>query len=474
MTGSSGAAIRLFDYGPIFLLRHCLRDLHLDRHLPELFPETEAAMVIALAFNRLIRPATMPYIDIWYAETALALDNPALSLSDREIGELLKKIGTSDIPDILADLIIEENETRRALVYDITSLSGSSSPDHGYSQDSLLLPPITLSLVVDEDRGIPVMYDIYPGSITDSTTLAGTLARLEACGVTDCTAILESGFFSSDNLLDMLDEQISFVIAARFSMKELRALITREQRDIARAGYIREFHGRTIHVKPVVFALEGRALQGYLYYDPGLEQEAREAFTRHLDDIRAALFAVRLKPGQIADHVFSGIAGEFGGFFDCKQVEDRIEATIRQSAVTLRTNRMGRYMLFYQGNADWMTCLSRYRERDCIEEEFERLKGELEALPLEAHGTAAFHGYLFIVFLSLMLRSRLARMLEDAGLAEMYSVEGVMLELEKWKKIILADGRVTTTRMTRKQRMILKALGLVPLPREAKEKGRPR
>jgi len=53
-------------------------------------------------------------------------------------------------------------------------------------------------------------------------------------------------------------------------------------------------------------------------------------------------------------------------------------------------------------------------------------------------------------------------------------VEGVMLELEKWKKIILADGRVTTTRMTRKQRMILKALGLVPLPREAKEKGRPR
>ena len=65
-------------------------------------------------------------------------------------------------------------------------------------------------------------------------------------------------------------------------------------------------------------------------------------------------------------------------------------------------------------------------------------------------------------------------MLEDAGLAETYSVEGVMLELEKWKKIVLADGRVTTTRMTRKQKTILKALGLVPLPREAKEKGRPR
>jgi transposase len=52
--------------------------------------------------------------------------------------------------------------------------------EYGYNRDGLFLPQINLSLIMDKDLGIPVMYDIYPGSIYDVTTLTGTLTKLES------------------------------------------------------------------------------------------------------------------------------------------------------------------------------------------------------------------------------------------------------------------------------------------------------
>jgi len=54
-------------------------------------------------------------------------------------------------------------------------------------------------------------------------------------------------------------------------------------------------------------------------------------------------------------------------------------------------------------------------------------------------------------------------MMKDSGPAKKYSVEGMLLELEKWRKVTLADGRVMTTEMTRNQRTIPEALDLMHL-----------
>ena len=60
-------------------------------------------------------------------------------------------------------------------MYDLTSFSSYSQMinflEYGYNRDGVDLPQINLSMVVDKEKGIPVMYDIYPGSIVDVTTL---------------------------------------------------------------------------------------------------------------------------------------------------------------------------------------------------------------------------------------------------------------------------------------------------------------
>jgi len=42
-------------------------------------------------------------------------------------------------------------------------------------------------------------------------------------------------------------------------------------------------------------------------------------------------------------------------------------------------------------------------------------------------------------------------------------IKGILLELEKYRKITLADGQIRTTEMTKKQRLILEALNIMCL-----------
>lgn len=454
-----------YDHGSVMLLTHIMQKLKLDQYLHEILSDQDSTIVTALAFNRILRPMSMKNIETWYTGTTLSLDAPKITLTGQRISELLARIGTSTLPQHLMSRLLEDLGTKRTLIYDITSLSSYSSLmnllEYGYNRDGVPLPQINLSLIMDKELGIPVMYDVYPGSITDVTTLKGTLNKIAAYGVKEYTAIMDRGFFSRYNLIEMLNQKISFIIAATFQLKEVKTLLSDAQHDITNVEYMQRFKESTIYVKPVTLSIDSSNLDGYLFYDPKRELEEREAFTSRLIDIREELAGVRLKKGMLASVKFYETAGKLKNFFDWKQVDDRIEVTIRQNAVSQRMNRMGKFMIFYSGEVNWLTALSLYRERDEIEKEIEMMKSDLEILPLNTHKDSTTSGFIFVVFVALILRSRLLRMMTEAGLLKKYSVSSLLLELEKFRKITLADGQVMNTEMTKKQRVILEALNVM-------------
>lgn len=69
-------------------------------------------------------------------------------------------------------------------------------------------------------------------------------------------------------------------------------------------------------------------------------------------------------------------------------------------------------------------------------------------------------GFLFVTFVSLILRMRLLKLMRETGLMEDYTLEGMLLELAKIKKIRLANGEIMVTELSRRQRTILEKLGL--------------
>jgi transposase len=304
------------------------------------------------------------------------------------------------------------------------------------------------------------MYDIFPGSISDVSTLSGTLKKIKAHGIQNYVAVMDRGFFSLSNLCELMGNKISFVMAAKLQLNDLKQLMTEAQKDIDDVRYLHKFNKDPIFAKPITYNIDSVEVHGYVYYDPKFEQTEKQTLLSRLYDIREELQNVHLKKNSNPYIVFKEKARGFGNFFDWQVIDNRFDVAIKQNAVAQRMNKMGKYILFYSGNFDWMECLSLYRERDEIEKSFKALKNEIDVLPLNTHSEKTTRGFIFIAFLGLIIRSRLMNMMREKGLLGKYSVELLLLKLEKLRKITLADGQIFVTEMTKKQREILQALDL--------------
>jgi transposase len=406
----------------------------------------------------------MHTIQTWYEETSLILDHPDLPLTSQNISELLSEIGQSGVPEQFMGALVRATGTQSTFIYDITSLSGYSQLinllEYGYNRDGLDLPQINLSLVLDKEKGIPVMYDIYPGSIVDVTTLKNTIRKIGALGIDHYTLVLDRGFFSQGNLEELLDENLNFIIPAATSLKEIKELLTEVQRDLTDPRYLKKYHKDPMFVKPVTFSLQGMEVHGFCYYDPKREQDERNLLYLRLHDLKAVLESVRIPQWRKPDELFKERVGKLANFFTWTVEGNRFIVSIKTNAVTQRLNRMGNQIIFSTGNLDWEECLSCYRERDAVEKAFRTMKHDLLTLPLNARKESTVRGFLFINFISLIIRLRLVRLMKDSDLIKDFTVDGLLLELSKIKKIQLANGEVIISEVTKKQRTILDALNL--------------
>lgn len=92
------------------------------------------------------------------------------------------------------------------------------------------------------------------------------------------------------------------------------------------------------------------------------------------------------------------------------------------------------------------------RLRDLIEKGFKRFKRALKSLPLNTQKDSTTKGFLFICFIGLIIKMRLLHQMKETGLIKEYTVEKLLLELEKIKKIRLTDGEMILTEITKSRR----------------------
>lgn len=199
---------KVLSHGEFVPLKKIAEDLELEKVLSGVVPGKEVWPILTLAMNFATRPRALTHIQSWYEGTILSEDHPDLPLSSQSLSRLLSHIGEGTANLEFSRKLIEQISTCSTLVYDITSLSSYSQSisllEYGYNRDGLDLPQINLSLIVDKDLGIPVMYDLYPGSIADVSTLKNTVKKMKAQGVRNYTLIMDRVFFSTDNIEEMV------------------------------------------------------------------------------------------------------------------------------------------------------------------------------------------------------------------------------------------------------------------------------
>jgi transposase len=460
----SSKPINAYNCGEFLPLHKIIDELKIEEYLGDLFNEKDRNMIIAMALNRVIRPTPMYNLKTWYENSALFLQWPELPLKSQNISNLLAKVGDSDIPSLFMGKMFRNLGTKSTLMYDLTSLSSYSQLinllEYGYNRDNSDLPQLNLSMIVDKEKGIPVMYDIYPGSIVDVTTLKNTIKKIEAYGVENFTLVMDRGFFSKGNIEELLHEKIPFIMPATMTLKSVKELMSSAQKDIESPEYLHKFNKKPIFVKPVTLEQKEFKIDGYCFYDPKRELEEKDTFYSRLYDVKKKLEETVIPGWRNAEEVFKERAREMASFYSWKKIDDHFRISIKKNSVSQRVNRMGKFFLFYNGERDWMECLTVYRERDIVEKGFKVMKNDVKSLPLNTNKDSTTRGFIFVCFIGLIIRTRLLNMMRETKIIEDYTVQSLLLELEKIRKIELQNGEIIVTELTRKQKQIMEKLNL--------------
>jgi len=453
-----------YAYGEFLPFFRIASELKFEELLARYLLEDKVKVLLTLAYNRAVRPLPFSQIKAWYEGTVLSKMFGDIPISSQSLSTLMQALGNSDLPLEFSKGLISEVCTSSALIYDITSLSSYSELinllEYGYNRDGMALPQLNLSMIVDRKIGIPVMYDIYPGSIVDVSTLKNTIKKVEYCGVHEFVLILDRGFFSTPNITELLANRISFIIPLPSRIKEAKRILSSIHAKINDPNRMQMYNNELIFVMPVKVEIGGNTLNAYAFYNPNREKEEQDAFYKRLYAVVETLKAVKLTKWMDAKDVVEEIAGEYLQYIEWSEKGERIDARIRAKAVAQRVNRMGKVILLYNGDFTWQEVLSMYRGKDIVEKGFEMLKHDIAALPMNAHKTETVKGFLFLCFLSLILRMRLLKQMQDTGLCEKYTVDALLLELEKIKKVELSNDEMLVTELTKKQKDILARLGL--------------
>ncbi len=101
------------------------------------------------------------------------------------------------------------------------------------------------------------------------------------------------------------------------------------------------------------------------------------------------------------------------------------------------------------------------KRRESIEKAFRSLKTDLDVFPLREHNESTVKGMLFFFFLSMIIKSILLRAMGSSKLSRKYSIESMLIELEKLHMIEDQAGSLREIERTRKQKDILDALSSI-------------
>jgi transposase len=121
---------------------------------------------------------------------------------------------------------------------------------------------------------------------------------------------------------------------------------------------------------------------------------------------------------------------------------------------------MGKLILLHNSDLSWDEALSYTKSRDVVEKMFRVVKNDLSGLPLRVHKEETLRGYLFVIFLSLVLYFELQNRMNASELQKKYSVETLLMELGKLRMVKLLNGNEMLTEVTKKQREIIKKMKL--------------
>jgi transposase len=377
-----------------------------------------------------------------------------------------------------------------SLSYDLTSVSTHSDLDGwgewGYNRDGEPMKQMNIGLVTDR-RGIPAMFEMYPGSVSDVSTLERTVDRVKDMGKGDCVMVMDRIFGSAGNLDYMLANGYSFVMPGRKNTRCVKALMSRLVKQRHDSALWRMYGGTVYSVLETEIAIvpkrkpsdedddtndtreyelildederfshvpEDMRMRAYACYDSRKSAEDLNTLIGALDGIEKRL---RKMDPYAAVSGLKKVAGGYAKYFDLSVADGELIVRRKNNALSFAFNRGGMFVMFSNGVDSWEDMMACYDCRTYVEQAFDALKNELDGNRWRVGDPETARGRLVIKFVSLILWCTIAAELRREKKPE--PVRAVLQSLDN----ILAIGsgkRWRVLEITKKNRGLMDMFGI--------------
>ncbi|MCL2149212.1 MAG: transposase [Methanomassiliicoccaceae archaeon] len=418
---------------------------------------------------------------------ASRLDPPRLT-------ELTARLGAS--AEGMEDLFrIRTSRASGVLAYDITSVSTYGTmggwADWGYNRDGERLRQVNVGLVTDM-RGVPTMFELYPGPIADVSTLERTVERVLGFGAGSCVLSIDRAFGSAHNLRHLIGSGMPFVTPSRSRTRCARELVTRlaalrNDPDAVRvhgdeAYTVLECQVAVVPkrrrsepespdedndtadlelVLPDDPRFDGAAhrMTAHACYNARKAGEARSAMQKGMKRVEGELRA--MEPWAAVKGL-KRVAGDYARFFELAVEDGSLSVRVKRNALSAAMNKEGAFVMFSSGVGAWSDMMACYDCRAQVEQAFDALKNQLDGDRWRTADIVAARGRMTVKFVALIMWCEAVRRLKDARIAMPAATALQHLD----NVMALGDGSAwRVTEVTAKNRKILAALGAPGLPK---------
>jgi len=352
--------------------------------------------------------------------------------------------------------------------FDITSISSYSEAlcqvKKGRNKENDHLPQINLALLFGEESGLPFYYRKLPGNITDVKTVRQLMAEFSVMGYRKVSVILDRGFYSRENINLLYKNHQKFIIGVKLELRYVKEVLERERENLQVWSNLHRQFGaygicRTIEwdyeqYRPYKGDILKSTRRAYLhvFYNP--EKAARDQ--ANMIDYLNELYN-DLREGTRKDYRMK----DYDRYFEVTDTPKRGEKIKpKEDAMRQTARNYGYFALLSNEVKNPFEALSLYRSKDIVEKGFGNLKERLNFRRMQTSSELSLNGKLFVEFVALIYLSCVKKKMQDAGLFEKWTLQGLLDELDTIELFESPGHGRVLGEVTKKQEGIYRALGV--------------
>ena len=389
----------ILDFGDSYFLIKFM-----EKRMKEVYDFMVKNNVLPLVLYRILGKTSMRRAGIWY-EGNIARYLATGEMILQRISEVLIKFGDESIIRDFYKIYLTQPE--EGISIDTTALPNQidlEMTQWGYSSETMD-EEIKLILVMDRKRNRPLYFRHIPGSIMDVSTLSATNSEMEKLGIKPGLSIMDAGFFSEGNIKSMMEKKIDFLMRVPANRVIYHDLVE-SAADTENPGKAVKYGNRIMFISSTMTEFANHNVFMHIVLDPERRgRELRRYMLKHMDDYDP--FAVKRK-----------------GFM------------VLMSSQSIERDQL----------------IPLYYTRQFVEKAYSYSKDDLSLLPLRVHGEEALRGYLFIIFLSLIVYMEVQK--------EIGSVEMAFDTLRNLKCKVF-DKEIVIQELTKEQKKLFEKIEVI-------------